>query len=199
MKIFFSIAAVFSMIVSFGQSFTRENNETIESFVSRIKPISVTIAHPVIETNTWDSSAKAIIALYGYEDTSSSNSGFTKIVGHLYFPIGINKYRDYNFGPIEEDGGYPEVLSVFFANADKDPQKELILLCKYEQRHYDYNGTFYETFIFDDPAQKLKLPLFEKLSEQFYGCECGWRTGKVEIAKFKTAKEVRAGLKKLGF
>ncbi len=199
MKIFFSIAAVFSMIVSFGQSFTRENNETIESFVSRIKPISVTIAHPVIETNTWDRSAKAIIALYGYEDTSSSNSGFTKIVGHLYFPIGINKYRDYNFGPIEEDGGYPEVLSVFFTNADKDPQKELILLCKFEQHHYDYNGTFYETFIFDDPAQKSNLPLFEKLSERFYGCECGWRTGRVETAKFKTAKEVRAGLKKMGF
>jgi hypothetical protein len=199
MKFLHSIVALLFITVSFGQSIIREDNETIESFVNRLKPLSVVLAHPIIETNTWDSSSKAIIALYGYGDTSEVISGFNKIVGHLYFPIGMNKYRDYNFGPIEEDGGYPEVLSVFFANADKDPQKELIVLCKYEQRHYDYSGTFYESFIFDNPDQQSSLPLFEKLSERFYGCECGWRTGKVEIAKFKTAKAVKAGFKQLGF
>jgi hypothetical protein len=114
-------------------------------------------------------------------------------------PVGKNSYRDVSFGPIEEDGGYPEIISVFFANADKDKARELIVLCKYEQRHYDYEGDFYETFIFDNPSKQNELTYYHRLSKKFFGCECGWRNGKTQIAKYKTAKEVRAELKKLGF
>ena len=40
------------------------------------------------------------------------------------------------------------------------------------------------------------------LSEKFWGCECFWgeeEKRKPETAKFKTAKDVKAGLKKMGF
>lgn len=193
------ITTIFAASVSFGQTVKRQDNETVEAFIKRLVPDTMEITHQVIETNTWDTTAKAIVAFYGYDDTSDINTGFNKIFGHLYLPVGQNNYRDISFGPIEEDGGYPEIISVFFANADKDKAKELIVLCKYEQRHYDYDGEFYETFIFDNPQQKNQLTYFEKLSEKFWGCECGCRNGKTETAKYKTAKDVKAKLKQLGF
>ncbi len=193
------ITTIFAASVSFGQTVKRQDNETVEAFIRRLVPDTMEITHQVIETNTWDTTAKAIIAFYGHDDTSDINTGFNKIFGHLYLPVGQNNYRDISFGPIEEDGGYPEIISVFFVNADKDKAKELIVLCKYEQRHYDYDGEFYETFIFDNPQQQNQLTYFEKLSEKFWGCECGWRSGKTETAKYKTAKDVKAKLKQFGF
>lgn len=193
------MAIVFTAFVSFGQTVKRQDNESVKAFIKRLMPDTTELVHPIIETNTWDAASKALIAFYGYDDTNDINTGFNKISGHLYLPTGQNSYRDVSFGPIEEDGGYPEIISVFFSNADKDKAKELIVLCKYDQRHYDYSGAFYETYIFDNPNQQNELTYFSKLSEKFLGCECGWRTGKTEKAKYKTAKEVKAKLKQLGF
>jgi hypothetical protein len=190
---------IFSTSVLPAQTITRQNNETAEQFIKRIQTDSTVLAHPLIETNTWDSSSKAIITLYGYDDPRDPNIGFNKIFGHLYFPTGQNKYRDILFGPIEEDGGYPEILSVFFTNADKDKAAELIVLCKHDQQHYDYSGAFYSTLIFDNPGSNNQLTYFEKLSNTFLGCECGFRDGKNKVAKYKTAKDVRTKLKKMGF
>ena len=193
------IATIFTAFVSFGQKVKRQDNEATEAFIKRLMPDTTELAHPIIETNTWDTTAKAVIAFFGYDETTDVNTGFNKIFGHLYLPTGQNNYRDISFGPIVEDGGYPEIISVFFANADKDKAKELIVLCKYDQRHYDYNGEFYETFIFDNPNQQNELTYFDKLSEMFWGCECSWRTGKTKTAKYKTARVVKAKLKLLGF
>lgn len=197
--ILISLAAFFVAFNAFGQLVKRQANENAVSFVKRLKPDSTELAHTLIETTTWDSTTKAIIAVYGYDDPKDSNIGFNKIFGHLYLPLGQNIYRDISFGPIEEDGGYPEVISVFFANADEDKTKELVVLCKYDQRHYDYSGEFYETFIFDNPAEQNELIFFKKLSEKFFGCECGWRDGRMENAEYKTAKAVKAGLTKMGY
>jgi hypothetical protein len=183
------IATIAITIVSFGQTLKRQDNEAAETFVKRLKPDTTELAHPIIETGFSDRTGKSIIAFYGFDDPKDVNTGNNKIFGHLYLPV----------GKIEEDGGYPEIISVFFANADKDKARELIVLCKYEQRHYDYEGDFYETFIFDNPSKQNELTYYHRLSKKFFGCECGWRNGKTQIAKYKTAKEVRAELKKLGF
>jgi hypothetical protein len=182
-----------------GQMLQQQKDETIEHFVNRIKPNTRELAHPVLETTVWGTGQKTIIVLYGYDDYRDANTGYNKIDGHLYIQESEGRYKDICFGPIEENGGYPEILSVFFANADKDAAKELIILCKYPQQHYDYGGAFYETFIFDNPAQKPNLVYLDKVSKQFYGCECGWRNGKTEVAKYKTAAAVKTSLKNMRF
>lgn len=193
------IVTIFTTLTVVGQTLIRQYEETAEMFANRSKPDTTELAHPVIETSIWDTDGKAIIAFYGYDDPKDVNTGFNKVFGHVYMPVGQNIYRDISFGPIEEDGGYPKIISVFFANADNDNSKELIVLCKYDQRHYDYSGEFYETFIFDNPSAGNELPYFNKLSEKFFGCECGWRDGKVKTAKYKTAKAVKAGLVNMGY
>jgi hypothetical protein len=181
------------------QSITRSAGETTEQLVNRLMPRGAELAHPVLETNTWDSTSKTIIAFYGVNTPKDGYNEYS-ITGHLYVPTGANTYRDISFGPILPDGGDPEIISVFFANSDKDKAKELVVLCQYPQRHYDYSGDFYETYIYDNPGNGNQLVFFEKLSNQFFGCECGYRDGRADTsAKYKTAKDIKARLKALGF
>jgi hypothetical protein len=194
------ILAIFclSITLSQGQTIQRKPTETASQFVARLKPRTRQLAHPALETTAW-SGQKTIIALYGYDDLADANTGYNRIDGHIYLQKSPGQYRDISFGPIEEDGGYPEILSVFFANADTDVAKELIILCKYPQKHTDYEGDFYETFIFDNPGLKTQLTYFKKTSEKFTGCECEQTNGKNEVAKYKTAAAVKARLAGMGF
>jgi hypothetical protein len=183
-----------------GQNITRQQNETTAQFIKRIQPKATKLAHPLIETNSWDSLSKTIIAFYGYEEPGNPNGDFNKISGHVYLAVGQNKYRDISLQLIEEDGGLPEILAVFFANADKDKAEELVVLCKVPQQHYDYNGAFYNTYIFDNPGTGSQLTYLKKLSANFDGCDCSFRDGrKPEMAKYKTAKEIKTKLKQMGF
>lgn len=184
------------------QIVTRQDGEDAEIFVGRITPEGMVLAHHIIETNRWSRHAKMIIACYGYDDTTDVIHGvkkFNRIEGHVYFPEGQSNYRDISFGPIEEDGGYPEIVSIFFANADKDTTKEMVVLCKYPTKNYDFDGTVYKTFIYDSPTNDDKLPFLADLSKTFYGMEGNWRDGKINRAKYKTAKEIKAKLKQLGY
>ena len=45
----------------------------------------------------------------------------------------------------------------------------------------------------------MQFKYLSKLSETFFGCDCGWKNGKTETAKYKTAKAIKTKLKKLGF
>ena len=158
------------------------------------------LGHQIIETDIWDRTNKSIIAFYGFDDPKDPNIGYDEIQGHLFMSVEKGIYRDISFGPITQDGGLPEIVSVFFANADKDTEKELIVLCKLEQtHHYDYSGQFYETYIFDNPNSSNTLTLYENLSGKFGGCECDFREEKSKKAKYKTAKDIKLGLKKMGF
>jgi hypothetical protein len=200
------IATLFSLSVSFGQSLIRQENETVEMFASRLKPDSTEIAHTVIETLELDTTKRVIIAFYKKTihevkqmATYIDHSQYDIILGYMFMPTSENNYERILIDTIPPDGGDPEIISIFFANADKDKNNELTVLCKYEQRHYDYDGEFYETYIFDYFKDKKKFNYLSKLSETFWGCECGWRNGKTQKAKYKTANDVKAKLKKLGF
>jgi hypothetical protein len=182
-----------------GQIVQRLDNESCQEFVERLKPDTTKITHSVIETKVWDSASAAIISFLCYDDPNDGNRECSKIFGHVYIPTGSNRYRDINFGPIVAEGGAPEIIAVFFANADEDKKKELIVLCRYIERHYDYSGTSYGTFIFDNPSESGQLKYFEELSTSFWGCECSFRESADQVAEYKTAKSVKLQLKKLGF
>ncbi len=177
--------------VSYGQSLTRHDNETAEMFVNRLKPDSSEFAHAVLETKSLNINKNIIVAFYEktiYEvrqmPTYIDHDDYEIIIGYLYVPIGNNNYRKVLIDTISSDGGDPEIISVFFANADKDSIKELVVLCRYPQVHYDYGGDFYETFVYDNPTDTTeRLTYLKELSEKFFGCDCDWRTEKKENQK----------------
>ena len=102
---------------------------------------------------------------------------------------------------IDEDGGLPEIAAIGFANADRDPARELIVIQTWPQQHYDYGGAFYEVRLFDDlkPGQQALIPL-DRVSKHFpLGCECTWRDGKAEHYRFKTIPAVQRELRRIGY
>jgi hypothetical protein len=165
----------------------RNAGESVSGFIGRIKPDSTELAHPVIET----AKEKFIVAYFTKQEKEPY------LIGYLYIPTGVNSYKQVLIDSIYPEGGDPEIVSIFFANADKDRDKELIVICKYEQRHYDFSGAMYETFIYD--YAKGETGYLDKLSKKFDGCECSWREGKTEKAKYKAAADVKAALKKMGY
>jgi hypothetical protein len=97
-------------------------------------------------------------------------------------------------------GGTPDILAIGFANADRDADRELIVILAWSQVHYDFSVTLYEVRLFDAPkpgqAQLTLLPVSGKFG---VGCECGRRDGPDEHYRFKTVAAVKAELKRLGY
>ncbi|HWW27095.1 MAG TPA: hypothetical protein VNZ85_14495 [Caulobacter sp.] len=100
----------------------------------------------------------------------------------------------------EQEGGTPDILAIGFANADRDPERELIVILAWPQTHYDFSGTLYEVRLFDAPkpgqTELTLLPIGGKFG---MGCECGRRDGPDEHYRFKTVAAVKAELKRLGY
>jgi hypothetical protein len=100
------------------------------------------------------------------------------------------------------EGGDPELAAIGFANADRDPAKELIVILEWSQKHYDYGGSFLEVWLFDDPKPgQPALAKLTRLSEHFgLGCECSFRDGsKAKHYRFGTIANVKRELRKLGY
>lgn len=102
----------------------------------------------------------------------------------------------------EEEGGEAEVAAIGFANADRDADRELVVILKWPQQHYDYSGAFYEVRLFDTPAPgKPALAYLEGISRKFggVGCECSSREGGDRHYRFKKIAAVKQELKRLGY
>lgn len=208
MRHFLNIAIlVFWTTLSFGQIqlVTRKDNETVEQFAERQKPENSTLTHKVLETK-WNGNS-TIISLYDITyklpvQNDPDQQTYHKIEGFVFSELGENTYSIVTFGTIDTEGGDPLIETVFFANADNDKAKELIIVASWEQKHYDVNGTLYGTYVFDDETieKTLDLKFLEEISKKLNGgCECNWRNGKNKKAKFKTASEVKRELIRLGY
>jgi len=194
---------IFSLCVpfSYGQEVKRLENETLENMARRHGPSQSELAHAVIETEAWGRQ-KTMIVFYAVE-VKDKYGAHGQVDGYLFLPISPNTYQKILIKNFEPEGGDPKIEAAFFANADKDAARELIIICSWPQQHYDVSGTLYGTFIFDDlrpGATPTKLSFLEGISNKVSGsCDCTDRNGKRRTSKYKTAVSVKAGLKKLGF
>lgn len=186
---------------SYGEEVKRLENETLQDFAKRNGPPQSELAHAVIETELWGHQ-KTVIAFYAIE-VKDKYGTHGQVDGYLFLPQSPNTYQKILIKNFEPEGGDPKIDAVFFANADKDTVQELVVICSWPQNHYDFGGTMYGTFIFDNPppgTNPTQLSFLEAISNRVSGdCDCNWRDGRREKAKYKTAAQVRAGLRRLGF
>lgn len=189
---------------SFGQLVQRNDNETTEQFAERHKPENSTLTHKVLETK-WNS-LPVIISLYDQTyklpiKNDPDQQTYHKIVGAVFVQSDKHNYSKTTFGTIDTEGDNPSIETVFFANADTDTTKELIIIASWEQRHYDVSGTLYGTYIFDyELTSTIEWKFLEKISRKLDGgCECSWRDGTSKKVKYKTALNIKKELTRLGY
>jgi hypothetical protein len=197
MKHLFLLLTFFSTTICFGQAYYRINGETARGFVERMERTSK-FAHPVMETNVWDSTHKTII--YFLPAITSEGPG---IIGYLLVPQNMLTYRRVLIDTIFNEGGEPHIERVVFANADRDKEQELIVMTSWPQHHPQagLDGTLYGTYIFDNPgsAPQYELPFFKELSEKLDGGFEGKRHKEKVKAEYKAAAAIQGALRKLGY
>lgn len=177
----------------------RNPKESTVDFVQNQYPNWPVVTKQVIATKAFGTTQKAVIGFFKRPYCYNGAQNGYNLVGFLWLSVGDHNYREIRIGKIYQEGGMPHILAIFFANVDQDVERELAVLVKWPQRHYDYGGAFYGTKIFDYDRAQHQFIYLSKLSNQFSGCECRFRDGRVETSKYKTAAAVRGKLKKMGF
>jgi hypothetical protein len=192
---------------AFSQTITLRAGEGRIAFIQRHVPKGLSfhkdLAEQMIESNEW-STTKSFVAFYKLTyKLPNDDMEYEDILGYLYVPINkSNVYRRVLIDTIECEGGKAQIISIFFANADKDNERELVVLIDWPVQHYQIYGNFYETRIYDNlPGNSLleRLPKLSKVGQKVSGGFDGDREEETVKARYKTAKEIREGLKKLGY
>ncbi len=187
-------------------SFLSYSQKTAEQIAEQLKPEKSTIVHSVIQQNIWGNK-NAIIAFYEtrYIDSLSSKQKYERqyIEAYLLIPE-KDDYKKVLINKFEDDNVDTEIRSVFFANADKDAEKELIIISTVTHRlQYLYDGTEYSTLVFDNfevNKTPLELDILYEISEKLSGGFEGYVDAEGnKKAKIKNAEEVKKKLKKLGY
>jgi hypothetical protein len=167
------------LISSNAQEVVKRNaGESLQSLGKRIIPPKTELVHTVVE-GKFGAFAKAVVLFF--DNTDQLSKGFT---GWVLALNADGSYKKYVLPAIEAMPGQFEftVSAVFFANADKDPQPELIVL--YEQyRNGSGENPFKGAFVYDWEGSKF-IPLTDV---------------EAKLQKLTTAKAVRLKLKALGY
>lgn len=180
-------------------------NESVNTFITRLKPDNASITNKIIETK-WNNQP-VIIAFYDQlyklpKESDPDQQDYHRIIGILFVENSKNNYNRYIIDTIDTEGGDPKIESIFFANCDKDKSKELLLIVSWNQVHYEVEGILYDTLVFDNilPPPNKNLMALEKINKKFEEeCECSWSDGTSKVAKFKSAAAVKKELVRLGY
>jgi hypothetical protein len=187
------------------QYFARLDGEKADVFINRIYP-EKGIVHNVFETHEWDSTRHMIIAFYAPPLELESDTSDIGAIGFAYCEVEKNLYVEVLIDTIYEPSNLLRIESVFFANADADKKREMLVTYSRHAHHRaaGVDGYFYSTNIYDNievgnPPERFTFD--RELSKIFNVAdfEGSHNGGKVVHAKFKTVKEVRRELKRLGY
>ncbi len=180
--------------------------ETPKEIAEKLKPKNSKIIHEVIETETWGRK-KSIIAFYetNYIDSVSTNMKYERQYVEAYMYTFQNEnWKKILISKFEDDNVATEIQSVFFANADDDKEKELIILTTCNHRLQQlYDGTEYSTWVFDnlkiDETPK-EMNFLNEISEKLNGGFEGFLEDNEDSkAKFKNANDIKKELRRLGY
>ncbi|MNJ82864.1 hypothetical protein D3C87_02760 [compost metagenome] len=183
-------------------------SKTVEDphkIAERFKSENAVIVHSVIQTSLWGKENSVIVFYESrYTEEGQYPHEYQYIDAYLLIPNEKNDYKKVLISRFEDDNVDTEIQSVFFANADSDSKKELIILSTcFHSLEYLYDGTEYTTSVFDDfdtAKPPKKMTYLSKVSAQLDGGFEGFLEDNPDSkAQFKTAAEIKKELKKLGY
>ncbi len=189
---------------AFADTVTRSPQENDSQFVARYAPNTASTVVHVASSRVWGFERPVIVAFYAYPVTyadKSKNYGDNpddkEVLGVVFIPVGAIEYRRFEIDGYGPEGAPAQINSVFFSNADNNSDKKLFVMVSW----HNNAGVLYGTYIYEKPqmtSSEVKLIYLERLSETF-GRECDYcpySDHPNAPAKYKTAADVRAELKK---
>ena len=185
-----TVALLFAASDARAQDVTRSPTETDEAFARRALHLSDSAEMHVVSA-AWNGTPTLFV---DYVDNNEERPLFAL----QREPAGAYRKLTVTLG--EQEGGTPDIEAIGFANADKDPAKELIVILGWNQQHADVSGTLYEVRIFDDlkPGRTSLTQL--KISDHFGSeCDCDWKDGTHKRFRYKTIAAVKAELERMGY
>lgn len=175
--------------------FERNDNETAINFINRTYGNLINLNHPIIETDYWIKDANVIFV---FINKKLEDDLGTDVKGYIYVSKNKKTYHQLIIDSYGPEGRNAKVETIFFANADDDSNKELIVLCSWKQQLKEIaEGKLYQTYIYDNfdfNNKSKKLIYLEGISNHFGSEFEGINEGVQHKAKYKTAKDIKEEL-----
>lgn len=192
-----------------GQTVKRAAEEPMRKFATRCRPIysefTDETAAMSMETEVWGIQ-KVVIAFYKQryyiEEEGKPTKDASRLLGYLFMPNGKDTYKRILIDTFCNDDIAPKINTVFFANADTDNIKELVIQTSVLRKDRQISGIQYTTKIFDNIAYRAmpgKLRRLDDVSAKLENGVDGTVDGKPQKARLKNQKELTDELIKLGF
>lgn len=188
-----------------GQVVKRLPEEPNVQFVVRARPIYVEfpqeMTSKIVETKAWGETP-SIIAFYTQKYYLNEDGGLPvynfRTLAYIFIPTAQDMYKRVLVDTFTNGGKQVKITGVFFANADSDQVKELIITATASQSDKQGTGTLYINRVYDNASRPLPGRL-RRLDESATKIESGFEGtlgGKPSKAKYKNEKEITEALKK---
>ncbi|MES2702096.1 MAG: hypothetical protein V4649_05625 [Bacteroidota bacterium] len=190
------------------QTLKRLPGESAARFVVRGRPLYTELpqemAAKIVETTEW-TQEPAIIAFYSQkyyvqEDGALPTDHF-RTFAYLFAPAPNGTYKRIFIDTLQNDGNPVRIAAAFFANADSDYVKELVIVATSTQKNGEGAGTRYINKVYDNIGRALpaRLKKLDDMALKLEGGLEGIKDGKPSKAKFKSQKEIAEALKTMGY
>ena len=191
------------------QNVKRLPNEPVKQFLTRCRPIysefTEELGNKVVETKEW-STEKAVVAFYSQQYQKQEEDqpavACTRLLGDIFFTKDKISYKRALIDSFTNEDVPTSVVAVFFANADSDANKELVVITSGEFKTKAINGKKYKVSVYDNITPNVFPARLKRLDDVAAKLESGvegYTDSKPTKAKYKTQKDVEDALKKMGF
>lgn len=191
-----------------GQIVKRITGEPALQFAVRARPLYMEFPQEMrpllLETKEWTHEF-SILAFYTQkyyvqEDGSLPHDNF-RTLAYMFIPNGKDTYKRVLIDTFTNEGKQVKITGAFFANADSDQVKELVITATGTSNDKGVNGTLYINRVYDNIPRLLpgKLKRLDEVAAKIEGGFEGSKAGATSKVKFKNANEITEALRKMGY
>jgi|GEM_PF-1538691 len=209
LEYFDSPESVVQSVKTPGQYVKRIPGENMKRFATRCRPLYSEFTEEnglaSIETEVWGKE-KVVVAFYQQryyiEETGKPTQRASRVLGYLFVPREKDTYKRILIDSFCYNDNAPQINAVFFANADSDNVKELVIQTSVLRKDDQASGKQYITNVYDNilfRALPGRLRRLDDISQQLDGGIEGSENGKPQKAKYKNEKDITEALIKMGY
>jgi hypothetical protein len=201
--------SVVKLVRGLGQTVKRLPKEPTRQFVVRVRPLYTEypqyMVPKLVESAVW-TEEKSIIAFYTQKyyvnEDGMAPKDYTRILAFMFVPNGKDTYKRVLIDTFSNNDRPVKIEAVFYAQADSDAARELVIMTTSTEKNMQLTGTTYTTKIYENLRPRVVPARLKKLDDvalRVNGGFEGTEHGKATTAKFKTQQDVTDGLKNMGY